>query len=93
MAKSVKGWPVRKTMCQTCPFREGGDKELAGRVLGRTLLQASQICHHPAIHGQKEHELCRGARMHQLELLYRMGLIEAPTEEAFIKTSKDLGVI
>lgn len=91
--RSVRNWPVRQTMCPSCPFREGGDRELANRVLGRTLFRASQICHHPALHGEKEHELCRGARMHQLELLYRMGLIDAPTDEAFTRKSKELGVI
>lgn len=90
---SIRGWPVRQTMCPSCPFREGGDRQLAARVLSRTLFQASQICHHPALHGQMEHELCRGARLRQLELLYRMGLIDAPTDAAFTAKSKELGVI
>lgn len=80
-------------MCPSCPFREGGDVELAGRVLDCTLLQASQICHHPRLHGEKERELCKGARMHQLELLYQMRMIEEATEEAFQKKSRELGVI
>ena len=44
MSKRIKSWPVRKTMCPSCPFREGGDRELAARVLQRTLFKASQIC-------------------------------------------------
>lgn len=80
-------------MCPSCPFREGGDVELAGRVPDRTLLKASQICHHPRLHGKKEHELCLGARMHQLQILYRMGLIAEATEEAFQQKSRELGVL
>lgn len=91
--RRVRNWPVRKTMCPSCPFREGGDRELAARVLDRTLFKASQICHHPVLHGAKEHELCRGARNEQLTLLHRMRLIDAPTDEAFTRKSKELGVI
>jgi hypothetical protein len=88
--KATKNWPVRKTMCASCPFRADGDRELAGQVLERTLFQASQICHHPRLHGKREHELCRGQRQEQLTLLYRMGIIDAPTDEAFNRKSKQL---
>jgi hypothetical protein len=89
----IKRWPVRLAMCLSCPFREGGDKTLAAKVLERTLLQSSQICHHPRMHGEKEHELCKGARMYQLELLARLGWLDEPTEEAFRRKSIELGVI
>lgn len=69
--------------CATCPFNENGDKALRNAVLSKTLLQASQICHHPALSGKPETHLCRGARDEQLTLLFRMRLIEAPTDEAF----------
>lgn len=91
--RKITGCTVRKTMCETCPFRANGDKQLAGIVLERTLLKASQICHHHALHGEEAHELCRGARNEQLTLLHRMGLIDAPTDAAFENTSRQLGVI
>jgi hypothetical protein len=83
--------PVMAQQCATCPFKV--DPELAARVLSRTLFRASQICHHPALHGKRETHLCRGARDAQLELLYRMGLIDAATNEAFTRKSRELGVI
>jgi hypothetical protein len=91
--RSTKFWPVRKSMCSSCPFREGGDRELAARVLKRTLFKASQICHHPALEGGKEHELCRGARNEQLNILYHMKILPAPTDAAFTAMSIELGVI
>lgn len=86
--KNIKHWPVMAEKCASCPFREGGDIELRNRVLGRTILQASQICHHPRLHGKKQTHLCRGARDEQLTILYRMGLIPEPTDAAFEETSK-----
>ena len=89
MAIDISEFPVMKTCCATCPFRteEDGrmrDTEVASRVMAR-LLNACQICHHPRIKGQGEVALCRGARDHQLTLFYRMGLIDAPTDEAWNK--------
>ena len=74
--------------CATCPFGANGDPSLAQRVLKRTLLQASQICHHPALHGKPETRLCRGARDQQLALLCRMGLLPEPTDVAFAEASR-----
>jgi hypothetical protein len=88
----VRGWSVMKSQCATCPFREGGDLKLRAGVMNRTGLAASQVCHHPRIHGKKETRLCRGARDHQLTLLYRLGLIESETDLAFEDASRKYGV-
>ena len=74
------------------PLRGERRQEGAANVLDRTLFQSSQICHHPVLHGKKETHLCRGQRDEQLELLFRMGWIEEPTDAAFAKRSRDLGV-
>jgi hypothetical protein len=92
MTRKIKSWPVRKTMCLSCPFREGGDRQLAARVIERTIFKASQICHHPALSGKKEHELCRGARNEQLTILHRMRLITEPTDAAFRAKLVELGL-
>jgi hypothetical protein len=86
--KKIKNWPVMQAKCPSCPFGPNGDIELRNRVMERTILQASQICHHPAIHGKKQTHLCRGARDEQLTILYRMGLLNEPTDAAFAETSK-----
>jgi hypothetical protein len=59
----------------------------------RTLLQASQICHHPRIHGEPETHLCRGARDEQLTILYRLGWIPEATDAAFSEASRRVGVM
>ena len=81
-------WPVMEEMCGSCPFRKDGDPHLRAAVLERTILKASQICHHPTLHGKKQTHLCRGARDEQLTILYRMGFIPEPTDVAFAETSK-----
>ena len=86
--KKIKNWPVMAEKCASCPFREGGDIELRNRVMERTILQCSQVCHAPRLHGKKETHLCRGARDEQLTILYRMGLIPEPTDKAFEETSR-----
>ena len=85
---NIQGMPVMVSQCSSCPFREDGDIELRNAVLSRTLLQASQVCHHPRLHGKKETHLCRGSRDFQLVLLHRMGFLAEPTDEAFKSASK-----
>lgn len=90
--KKIRNWPVMAAMCESCPFKEGGDRELRNRVMERTILQASQICHHPALRGKRQTHLCRGARDEQLTILHRLGLLPEPTDAAFEETSRALGV-
>ena len=78
---------VMTAMCASCPFREGGDIELRNQVMSRTILQASQICHHPSLSGKKQTHLCRGARNEQLTILYRLGMLPEPTDKAFAEES------
>jgi hypothetical protein len=80
--------PVMKRQCATCPFRtdERGqydDPRLVSKIQHQCLNQASQICHHPSLEGKPETHLCRGARDFQLTIFYRMGIIDAPTDEAW----------
>lgn len=91
--------PVRKSKCGTCPFRPGSpteflraDLELSART------EASRICHstgrNNAFHkstGLPEH-ICRGARDIQLEQFHQLGVIEAPTDEAWNDQREVLGL-
>jgi len=88
--KRIANWPVMKAQCATCPFRPDGDPRIRASVESR-VFKCSQICHHPAIHGRKETHLCRGSRDFQLVMLYRMGMLDAPTDEAFAAESKKIG--
>ncbi len=74
------------TNCPTCPFRmtENGREQapdIAARVRTGCLTTASQICHHPRLKGKKEIHLCRGARDFQLQIFYRLGMLDDPTDE------------
>lgn len=91
MSININGWTVMPSHCPTCPFKpdkEGmyRDPGLAATVINRIWSKkASQVCHHPRHHGKPQTHLCRGARDHQLQIFYRMGWIEAETDEAWAK--------
>lgn len=91
---NITGWPVMKIKCLTCPFNKderGRDAvpDIANMVRLRCLTEASQICHHPRIHGKKEDHLCRGARDFQLEIFNRIGFLKASTDEAWENKIKE----
>lgn len=79
-----------KRQCATCPFRtdERGrhpDARLVNKIQAQCLSEASQICHHPSLTGKPETHLCRGARDFQLTIFHRLGVLDAPTDEAWSK--------
>lgn len=98
---SAKQMPVMKEQCATCPFREGVPEEyaeLAPFLAGRSLTEASHICHSTgkenAFHedtGRPE-RLCRGARNLQLAFFAAIGYIAAPTDEAWAAKCRELGI-
>jgi len=82
--RNVAGLPVMKQHCATCPFGPNGDPVVCNSVIKRTIgLNASQLCHHPSLHGKRQTHLCRGARDIQLRLMTAMGILSEPTDEAF----------
>jgi hypothetical protein len=92
---------LRKTMCATCPFREGVPKKYAElrTALGMSALsQASRICHSTgkdnAFHRDtgKPEALCRGARNLQLHYLAAIGFLSAPTDEAWNTKCAEMGI-
>ena len=91
---NIGNFPVMKGMCKTCPFKEEhvGAVEIANMVKARCMTEASQICHHPALHGKKETHLCRGARDYQLKIFHRMGFIDEPSDEAWDNKRRELGI-
>lgn len=86
--RNVRDWPVMPATCTTCPFSADGDRELRSRIESR-LLRVSQMCHHPRQHGHPETHLCRGARDWQIKVMYRLGVIAAPTEAAWNAKRKE----
>lgn len=89
--------PVMKEQCATCPFREHSEhRELMPVLIMSALTEASRICHHTGVNAlyrtKKPEQLCRGAREMQLRYFYHIGYIEAPTDEAWDKKLKELGL-
>ena len=81
-------YEVMPKKCKSCPFNTDKNgrhpcPRLVSEIQRRILTEASQICHHPVIYSQPETHLCRGARDFQLEMFYRLGVIDAPTDEAW----------
>lgn len=81
---------VMPEMCATCPFRPRSKYAfLADDLAASALSKASRICHstggNNAIHRRtgKPPKICRGARDLQLRMFFRLGVIDAPTDEAW----------
>lgn len=89
---------VRKTMCDSCPFRRGSKYQfLASDLTDSALNEASRICHSTGKTGilgdtGKPELLCRGARNIQLQVYAGIGFIESPTDKAWDKKRKELNV-
>jgi hypothetical protein len=90
--------PICKEMCATCPFRKGSKYAALALELGKlALTQNSRICHSTGSnainkHTGKKPKLCRGARNLQLKYYHATGFLESPTDEAWAKKCKELGL-
>lgn len=91
MTTDISNMPVMKRKCSSCPFHEEHkeQRQIADMVRERCITEASQICHHPRLHDKKETHLCRGARDFQQQIFHRLGVISAPTDEAWEKANDD----
>lgn len=93
---NIKQLKPNKYHCKTCPFRpidgDGGtfDQGLANKVIARNGLQTSQVCHDTKLKGRTPTSLCRGHRDYLLKLLFRLGCIESPTDDAYNYACQDL---
>lgn len=85
--KSGMAQPVMKKKCATCPFRIDDNGRLIAPSVAKSvssrLMETSQICHAPRIYGKPETQICRGARDIQLTIFHRLGMLSAPTDEAW----------
>lgn len=76
--KSIEGMKVNKKRCHSCPFNKNGCMAVRISVTEKIMSKASQLCH-----GTDNKTLCRGARDQQLTVFHRLGVIKAPTDEAW----------
>lgn len=95
----MKRTPVNKTMCATCPWREGSPYAyLRNSLEERALGHESRICHstgsNNAINARtgKPEALCRGARDAQLRFLSSTGFLSEATDEAWTAKCQELNI-
>lgn len=93
-----KNLPVRKSMCNTCPFKEGSPYQWLEADLTESAISGkTRICHSTgenAINkktGFKSH-ICRGARNIQLKTMCAMKIITKATDEAWNEARVSLGM-
>ena len=90
MSSRKKTLPVRETMCATCPWRPGSKAAPLEEILTERILnEASHICHSTGSNNAfnkrtgKPPMICRGGRNVQLQVMFALGVIKAPTDEAW----------
>jgi len=93
--RDVSKFSVMPAQCPTCPFRTDADGRhpdvrLVSQLQLRCLTEGNQICHHPRLNGKPTTHLCRGARDYQLQIFHRLGLLDAPTDEAWERATAQL---
>ncbi len=99
MLVKTKLIPVRPKKCATCPFRVGSEyANLADGLAESALKDGSRICHSTGANNAINHRTgkpprpCRGARDIQLQVMAAMGVIAAPTDEAWAAKCKEMGL-
>ena len=90
----IKNYPTRKQKCVTCPFRVDDDgmfydPSLVSELQVRSFT-SSHLCHHPTLYGEAETHICRGSRDYQIEMFFRLGYLEEPTDQAWEKAKAEL---
>ena len=89
---------VNKKMCATCPWRRNSPYAyLRGQLAISALSHASRICHNTGTNAinttTKAEKICRGARNEQLQVLHGIGLLDAPTDKAWVRKCRRMGIV
>lgn len=90
---------VMAAKCATCPFRDDTEDiwgkhggETRARIQRQSFDRATQTCHHSGGVGNPDTHICRGARDFQLQIFFRMGILEAPTDAAWNKKRQEMRI-
>ena len=96
MSVNSKNMPTRAHHCATCPFSDTGWTHVRPLLTERALTAATPICHSTGkdalVKSQGPRQLCRGARDLQIQFFYRIGFLDAPTEEAWEAKRLEFGI-
>lgn len=91
--KVQPGTKINDQQCATCPFREDGEGyDLGHERLAEICLYLTKGENHFCHSDRSNRTICRGGRDYQLNLFHRMGVIDAPTDEALRAAMKESGL-
>lgn len=97
--KPKKRLPIVHAQCDSCPFKQDSEYScLKAFLAASSINETSRICHSTGNNNGinrrtgKPPMLCRGARDYQLQFFHRIGFIEEPTDGAWEKRCKELGI-
>lgn len=85
---------VRPVKCESCPFGKYGEAigselgweafaQLQSNLTISAISNGNRYCHHDELEGKPSTHVCRGARDIQLQYFHLIGVISAPTDEAW----------
>src|SRR4051794_31621422 len=96
MATFPKVLHVMEKHCATCPFHAAGWTHVRELLTSRAM-QAAPICHSTGSRALKKGKdwikqahVCRGARNLQLDMMFRLGVIKAPTDAAWAEKVNEM---
>ena len=94
---NVEGLKANRDFCKTCPFKPNKHgyyqmPDVAARAIEQCGFDRQQVCHGTEGPNRKATSLCRGHRDYLLQLFFRLGWIEAETDEAFEKAMTELNL-
>lgn len=89
-----------KSKCSTCPFRDTGWTEVRELLTDRSINEGTPVSHSTGSKAlvpkskrvSSKMMLCRGARDLQLQTFHVMGFLDEPTDEAWDKKRRELGL-
>jgi len=96
----MKIYPTCKTMCATCPYRDDSPyKHFRQDLTDSALSEGSRVCHSTGSNNLinrrtgKKPRYCRGARDVQIRFFHAIGFLEEPTDAAWAKKLKEMGML
>lgn len=78
---------VRKTQCKTCPWRPKSPLNYSvPEIAQKAITEHNHYCHNEQLEGKTHYNLCRGTRNYQLEVFYKLKVLNEPTDACWKET-------
>lgn len=82
---------INNRPCKSCPFVKSGldlHPEKMAEIMSYLIEGVNHLCHSD----YSSETVCRGGRNWQLNIFYRLGVIEQPTDECLAQSMIDVGI-